>query len=248
MQQTDTKCKLLKMKIRKKTGDLGFAFAAAHGTSIHWPYLCVVRPKGSQVFLEAYGNHLFHFSFHRPRLGADVADCHYSVPKELVRDSIVSNPAGGPDRIQSPWKRRVGTDNVHAALHLIFPAQFALDDFQLPNDGTLQGCQVECFDVPAILTLRCEALFGPQDDKSWEARFHNYGDRQKYFDLDNGERFCLNFYHDDKDYSVYQPTDEHKKVMVAKAGEPPVSAGYGLLFGPHGHHAIGVVHGSPEQV
>lgn len=235
------------MKIRKKDGDICFAFGAKSGEKKHWAYLCVVRPD-SQVFIEAYGNHLLHFSLHKPRNDKpDFADCHYSIPKELVRDEIVRIAEDGPDRKISPWVRKTGFQRPEAALHLIFPEIFAQDTISFPDDNQIQETDILMFDVKENSSLRVEFLFGPQDDKYWKLRFQNYGIHQEYVDLSNGERFCLNFFMDEKDYSVFQKTDGFKSIKMTNADEPIIDSSYRLSFGPYGDNTIGVVHGCPAE-
>ncbi|MEO1298714.1 MAG: hypothetical protein AAFW75_23625, partial [Cyanobacteria bacterium J06636_16] len=159
----------------------------------------VIRKRGD-IYFEREGHNLLHFSFHRPRYSDSTkADCHLAVYKELIQKGRVVLPENNLSfRFQEKWQRIVGTKNVYQALHMVFPGCFAIKDLNILDAES----QIDTFEFKKSENLNIELLFGPQDDRYWKARFHNYGNPIFFTDLDTGERLCLNSFKDSRDYSV----------------------------------------------
>jgi len=208
----------------------------------------VVRPSGA-IFVEAVFNKLMHVSLHLPSRGADLADCHYRIAGDLVKNGTVRIAPNGPKQKQIKWSRKVADRSIEAALHMIFPAQFALASIPIPDREKLSGLALNEFEIPPNQSLRVEFLFGPQDDSVWNSRFTNYGLEQWYVDIPTGERFGLNFFNERNDYASYIAGERYRSLRIQRDGDHDLSTEYRIMLGAGwGRHTAGMLHGNPSQL
>lgn len=235
------------MPIRPKDDDEAFGFVATNENGAHVAYMCIVRPSGA-IFIQTILNDLVHTSFHLPKTDG-FADCHYRTAGDLVKSGKIRIDADGPDQKLAKWKRKVADRQIERAMLMIFPGQFCQDTINLPDEAQTFGIDIENFTIPDDQTLTVEFLFGPQDDAVWDARFKDYGIHQWYRDLATGERFCLNFFFEERDYGSYVAADDHVSVKFERGDKPDTGTEYTVMFGPGwGRYTMGMLHGTPRKL